>query len=814
MDYKDVLIEYAKYFEQSDVASNVLRWIGWKLIMMLHTLCDFCQGLWDSVFQVFDFTEQFASRLGEYYEIWYAVLLVAILAVGTMYLLSEKRPPFIRNLVITAAVVILLPGGVRTAGALLQIEKQTYMADGESVADITIIVNTVDLLYKKENGWSFSSPNCLSGATIKYIDANETVEKKVGKAFKYYKRVDENTGSVSFKEIKKGFFGLLTPLYYRYSISFMAILAELIVNILVLIFASYRLFRLIWDMVYGELLAYIMSGDVASGEKTKQILQYMLSLFWSTSIMIWGFAIWREFQTWVNAQDFATPIRILLIAFAGIAMVDGPDIVERVMGVDVGMKEGFMKTMGAIHLMQAGMQGAKGIGAKAQKAPGMLGKAGRKMVNPGGEMEQKRMSKAVAQEPPGGVTNPQGESDSKRREPPGASNQTKARQSEATKTAQTSTNEQSNSQKQMHDASEDQKNDLGSYSTKDAVSGGMSESEIKSEEVAKQASAMQEAVKQANAVQGATGTKEPQSAATGRKKPQTANNSEKDMPKQESMPKAESDADEKSGSNVADRLESMNHKGAEKSAQKHENGEATRKEPPTKENSSTDGRKIGGFDKSKPENKTSEKAMQKAEKEGGIQGEPPRKDRNGNGIGNDKVPKIRKNTADKKNAVTDIKNEPPTGASNGVRNIPNFKGQPDTASAKLKGKTEPNEKSESKNIMGKEPSQMTSRNDIPQNSSLLSSAKENNHSAMPKNITENNTDYRESNARADLSAKERMREGSRQGNGRQEVNMQNGYKKDEHTLDKHQTKDSHAADHMTLHPTWSGSEPEQDPDQK
>ena len=216
MNYEDVLVEYAKYFEQSDVASNVLRWIGWKLILMLHTLCDFCQGLWDSVFQVFDFTEQFASRLGDYYEIWYAVLLVAILAVGTMYLLSEKRPPFVRNLVLTAAVVTLLPGGVRTAGQLLQIEKQVYMAGSESVADTTIIVNTVDLLYQKENGWSFSSPNCLSGATIKYVDANETVEKKTAKAFKYYKRVDESTGKVSFKEIKKGFFGLLTLLYFIY----------------------------------------------------------------------------------------------------------------------------------------------------------------------------------------------------------------------------------------------------------------------------------------------------------------------------------------------------------------------------------------------------------------------------------------------------------------------------------------------------------------------------------------------------------------------------------------------------------------------
>ena len=783
MNYEDVLVEYAKYFEQSDVASNVLRWIGWKLIFMLHTLCDFCQGLWDSVFQVFDFTEQFASRLGDYYEIWYAVLLVAILAVGTMYLLSEKRPPFVRNLVLTAAVVTLLPGGVRTAGQLLQIEKQVYMAGSESVADTTIIVNTVDLLYQKENGWSFSSPNCLSGATIKYVDANETVEKKTAKAFKYYKRVDESTGKVSFKEIKKGFFGLLTPLYYRYSISFMAILAELIVNILVLIFASYRLFRMIWDMVYGELLAYIMSGDVASGEKTKQILKYMLNLFWGISIMIWGFAIWREFQAWVNAQEFVTPIRILLIAFAGIAMVDGPDIVERIMGIDVGMKEGFMKTVGAIHLMQAGVQGAHNLGAKAQKASGVLGKAGSKMVNPGGAMEQNRMSKALAQEPPGGATNPQGESDSKRREPPGASTSKQEETVGVTKAAQASTNEQSSSQKQMNDnVSETQKNSSSSHTAKVATSDAMPESEMRSEEnVNRQASVMQEV------------------SATGRQEPSAAMDSEiVSHNKQKPFSKAES------RSNAGEKLESMNQKGVEKSAQRQENGETTRKEPETKENSRSDVGNRGTFDKKEPENKNPEKATQKTKNEGGMQSEPPRKSKNENGTGNDKVQQTRKNMANKKNNVADVKNEPPTSASNGVRNSSNFKRQPDTTNGELKGKAEPND------IMGKEPSQMTPRQgNIPKNPSMASFPKENNYSAMPKNVTRNNNGYRESSARTDLSAKEKMREGSRQGNERQEANMQDIYMKDKSTPDKERMKDKHSDNRMALHPTWNGSEPDQ-----
>lgn len=429
MDYKDILYNYAEYFEQSDVASNVIRWIGWQIIKLLHGICDMCQGLWEAVFQALDFTKTFADKLGVYYPIWSAIFLITILAVGTVFLYSEHRPPFLKNLVITMAVVMLLPSGVRLSAQLLQIEQTVFMANGNSVADTTVITNVTDLLYQKNNDWSFESPNCFSGATIKYIDPNEQVEKKTAKVFKYYMVVDEASGEVTYKKIGKGFFGLLTPLYYRYSIHFMAIIGELIVNSLVLIFASYRLFRLIWDMIYGEILAYILSGDVVSGEKTKQVLQYLLNLFWSISIMIWGFAIWREFEIWVASQYTNNFIRIIMIAFGGVAMIDGPDVVERVMGIDVGVKDGMMKTMGAMHLMQSGIGAAKAGAGAAKKAAGVAKKAGESMLNPGGQAQQSRMQETAgtngrsqqAQEPPGGAGNPggQGSEDNARREPPG-----------------------------------------------------------------------------------------------------------------------------------------------------------------------------------------------------------------------------------------------------------------------------------------------------------------------------------------------------------------------------------------------------------
>ena len=472
MNYEEILLNYAKYFQQSDVVESAIRTVGWKLILLLRGICDACQSVWEAVFRVLSFTQVISEKLGTYYPIWNAIFLVTILAVGTVFLYSERRPPFLKNLIITMAVVMLLPGGVQLGVQLLGIEQNVFMANGTSVADTTVISNTTDLLYLKQNGWTFESPNCFTGETIKYIDQNEQVEKKTDKVFKYYMIVDESSGKVKYKEIKKGFFGFLTPLYYRYSINFMAIIGELIVNILVLIFASYRLFRLIWDMIYGEILAYIFSGDVMSGEKTKQTLQYLLNLFWSISIMIWGFAIWREFELWVAKEYSNNFVRI-----------DGPDIVERVLGIDVGMKDGLMKTIGAMHLLQAGL-GATGVGKAAAKA---ASKVKEESLNPGGKEEQERLSKG-AKEPPGGAGNAgnsssSGATQNRRQEPPGSaerqsSGSKHAGQESAESTKAAEATSQGNAASQEHTASSGQEpNAASGTSAGDTQSAGNPASE-------------------------------------------------------------------------------------------------------------------------------------------------------------------------------------------------------------------------------------------------------------------------------------------------------------------------------------------------
>lgn len=67
MNYEEILLNYAKYFQQSDVVESAIRTVGWKLILLLRGICDACQSVWEAVFRVLSFTQVISEKLGTYY---------------------------------------------------------------------------------------------------------------------------------------------------------------------------------------------------------------------------------------------------------------------------------------------------------------------------------------------------------------------------------------------------------------------------------------------------------------------------------------------------------------------------------------------------------------------------------------------------------------------------------------------------------------------------------------------------------------------------------------------------------------------------
>ena len=429
---KGILLNNKEYFHNSNPISFVFRWIGWGLINLLKLLCNLMQSLWNACLQVLDFTDVISQNLGTWRPIWYAVLLVTIIAVGVMYLYSDylqiRRPQFLKNIAVTMAVAFLLPSAVSLGKDLIYINRDALIVDNGSLADNIIKENVTDLSYIYSKGWDFSGDkNAISADQISTIDVTETEEygenfwEKAQKFFGgssgddkevfRYQMVTTENGDIKFLSIDKQGIFKLKPWYYRYDVNWLRIMFQLIVETIVLCLFSYKTFRLVWEIIFGELLTYVLSGNVASGERTKQLLQNLLNLFWCLCILIWGFYIWTMFQGWIS--DKYSDINLLapiLTLFAGFAVADGPDIVEKIFGYDIGVKDGAEKYA----LLRSG-------GNLAEKAACYVAQAVQKVHPNANHRENKEGSAGKAQEPPDQAgQNSSGErSSSKAQEPPG-----------------------------------------------------------------------------------------------------------------------------------------------------------------------------------------------------------------------------------------------------------------------------------------------------------------------------------------------------------------------------------------------------------
>ena len=172
---------------------------------------------------------------------------------------------------------------------------------------------------------------------------------------------DSDTNEIHFMDANcdDGTFGIdwLGSYPYRYTIDWLPMLVELIATTLVYFFITFKAATLIWELAVNHILLYIFAaGDLTGGRKVREILKSMLSIF--ATILF----VYIDLQVFLMACDFLDTTEIkgfsnaLIKVFFAYACIDGPQILERVFGIDAGLKR-----------PAAVLAGAAAIGVKAAK---------------------------------------------------------------------------------------------------------------------------------------------------------------------------------------------------------------------------------------------------------------------------------------------------------------------------------------------------------------------------------------------------------------------------------------------------------------
>ncbi|PFI46751.1 hypothetical protein COI73_17080 [Bacillus cereus] len=408
-----VLEEFSDYLQVGDIVNYVLRWLGWFIIQGLSLIVDALEGVTDAILGIKGFfnSPQIQEFVDMLYPLFVVLLAISFLYIGYMFIMNKQmnRSQIIINIFVTLSVLCLLSTGMTKVDKFTDDAIAVVKSEQKgSLSDEIIKKNITDIAVLDQNGWKkkedLNLKNNIPEKNIRRIDITEKIDKDFeftkdknlsddGQKILQNKRVMDGLGTASLAELKDGWFDFFPEKYYRWHWNFWNIFFTLLITGATLLLVSIKLARLFYELAFNYLLANILApADVASGQKLKAVLSNILNIFIATIMIFLSLKLYIMGTTFLHDKLNGVPYLIALAAFS-MAVLDGPSVVERLFGIDIGLKSSWGMLAGGFAL-------GKGIGGLANSKPmkglgNMIGKGAKGAAQGTGVVAAKTASAAA-----------------------------------------------------------------------------------------------------------------------------------------------------------------------------------------------------------------------------------------------------------------------------------------------------------------------------------------------------------------------------------------------------------------------------------
>lgn len=360
----DILKRFEDFLSVGDIVTDVLRKAGWLLVKGLSILVDGMQNVVDTVLLTKQFFQnpEVLSFIASIRPLLWILLAISLIISGYMLIFQRKlsAETIGINLIVSISVLVLLTSGMEKVNDFTDEAIKTinngplYNVDSGTVSENILSRNITDLVEFDKNGWS--NPEKIQSLPVDVVrnikitekldPENENLKLKNSEVAKHYLTVVD--GKVTLEELSQG--GLASwndEYYYRFSVDWLTILITLSVMGFTLFSIAYKLARLSFELVFNQLLATIIAPvDIHDGQKTKKILQNMLNIFIVVILIFLSMKLYVIGAAWLENNLDGWAYLIALIGFS-VAVIDGPNIVERIFGIDIGLKNAWGLAVGA-----------------------------------------------------------------------------------------------------------------------------------------------------------------------------------------------------------------------------------------------------------------------------------------------------------------------------------------------------------------------------------------------------------------------------------------------------------------------------------
>ncbi|MED1049986.1 hypothetical protein P4T74_06290, partial [Bacillus mycoides] len=377
---------FSDYLQVGDIVNYVLRWIGWFLIVGLSLVVDALEGVTDAILGIKGFfnSPEIQNFVDMLYPLFVVLLAISFLYIGYMFIMNKQmnRSQIIINIFVTLSVLCLLSTGMTKVDKFTDDAIAVVKSEQKgSLSDEIIKKNITDIAVIDENKWKkkedMNPKNHIPEKNIRQIDITEKIDKDFefakdkklsddGQEILKNKRVMDGLGVASLAELKDGWFDFFPEKYYRWHWNFWNIFFTLLITGATLLLVSIKLARLFYELAFNYLLANILApADVANGQKLKAVLSNILNIFIATIMIFLSLKLYIMGTAFLHDKLNGVPYLIALAAFS-MAVLDGPAVVERLFGIDIGLKSSWGMLAGGL---AGGLALGKGIGALANSKP-------------------------------------------------------------------------------------------------------------------------------------------------------------------------------------------------------------------------------------------------------------------------------------------------------------------------------------------------------------------------------------------------------------------------------------------------------------
>lgn len=393
MDTLYTLIENG-VLELGNVFESCIRWLGWGLVTLLAKLVNGIESTSNKVYTINGFfnSSEVSQLIDKYEPLVWTILAISIGILGFRITFNrqQNRNELPSNILFSVLVVVLLSTFMTKMNEITKIAISSINNTNQSITDTLVKESLYDIYYLDDNGFNLEGKkNNISADSIYNIDINEAIDTSEVKDSDLFKKkiIFEENGDKKLVKLEKGWFSI-DEMYYRYNIDFISVIISLGAIGVAFVCIMLKVIRLLFELAFNKFFITLLAfADISDGKRLKEMVKHIIYIFIVIFITAVLTNMYMLYNSWITRSLVANGLgnngilKILFIVGGAIAVIDGPNLVERILGIDAGLKSSWGTLMAGYGVAKGALNSGKLLAGLVPKlgngfALGMAGVGG------------------------------------------------------------------------------------------------------------------------------------------------------------------------------------------------------------------------------------------------------------------------------------------------------------------------------------------------------------------------------------------------------------------------------------------------------